>query len=162
MNLLSQSAKTIPPIGIALIVGFIVILVFGIMHDRKKKQRFIKNTAERFEGKVTAKFVSKSCECFVTNEDEIVIKTNGGSEYVVCDIEEIVYAYAGWNMTAKMWEFLLLGENKKSVKGQRFRSTKRKSDKERMGVFCKSHEEAAELCQFAINNIPDIELFEVK
>lgn len=109
------------PIGIALIVGFIIILVFCIMIDKKGNEKF------RIMIEETYPLVESFGSFYVTNNGEVLHELVSGT----------VLGYKKWNISdiayiaAHRGQFSFLDKDKKAMRGEYLTPSKKKFLKEK-------------------------------
>ncbi len=109
-----------PPAGIALIVGFIVILTVAIMMDKNTGKKFIRDIEERYPSKET--FGS----AYVTEKGELLYRLDSGTlpGYKKWNLSDIAY------IAAFKGEFSFLDKDGKSMRGEYLTPSKKKHLKE--------------------------------
>ncbi len=150
MMILTQSTGAITPVGWVLIIGFLVILIWGIFYDRKKAKNYSGEIDKSFEGKVA----DGNDVLFVTTDGELVSRfsSEGLSGYEVYKLDDIAYVMSAWDSSAGRWQLGIYDSRKKSVKGLRYSSRKTKPAKAR-GIFFVS-EEPIEMREFVLKHAP--------
>lgn len=130
---LTEGAK-IQPMGWVLIIGFLVLLVGGVIIgsiiDKKNRAIFAEVEAKRFEGKR----VYGNDNIFITSDNELVFRyaAAGTRGYKIFKLEDIKYVMSCWNYQAKSWSLNLYNEKKKVVVGEDHKSSKRILLKQRL------------------------------
>ena len=118
-TVLTESAK-IQPMGWVLIIGFVVVLVVGVIVgsriDKKRAGQFEIEEAKRFEGKK----VYGNEAVFITSDNELVIRYHsaGIKGYKIFKLENVKYIMSCWDSTVKQWYIGLYDEKKKGIKGE--------------------------------------------
>lgn len=124
---LTEGAK-IQPMGWVLIIGFLVLLVGGVIIgsiiDKKNRAIFAEVEAKRFEGKK----VYGNDNIFITSDNELVFRyaAAGARGYKIFKLEDVKYIMSCWDHSSKCWILNLYNEKKKAVVGEDHKSTKRK------------------------------------
>ena len=110
-----------PPVGIALIVGFIVILIVCIMIDKKGNEKFKKQLEEQYPVKEAFD------RAYVTEKGELLYRLESGTVlgYKKWNIRDIAYiaTYRG--------EFSFLDKDGKAMLGEYLTPSKKKFLKEK-------------------------------
>lgn len=154
---LTEGAK-IQPMGWVLIIGFLVVLVVGVIIgsiiDKKNKAAFVEEEAKRFEGKK----VYGNDTVFITSDNELVIRytTTGVNGYKIFKSEGVKYILSFWNPVDKIWCVGLYNEKKKNIAGEDHKSSKKKPLKTK--AYFRTKSENVEFVELLVKFIPDAEL----
>lgn len=110
-----------PPIGIALIVGFIVILIVCIMIDKKGNERFKKQMEEQYPVK------EAFGHAYVTEKGELLYRLESGTMlgYKKWNIKDIAY------IATYKEEFSFLDKDGNTMRGEYLTPSKKKLLKEK-------------------------------
>ncbi len=155
--ILSESAK-IQPMGWVLIIGFVVLLVGGVIIGRK----IDKKNSGKFDAETDMKFADKIAEgnrnIFITTDKELVLryKNMGQSGYKLYKLEGIKYIMSCWDSTSKCWRIGLYNEKKKLVPGEDHKAGKKKVFNTKASFPAKS--ESVEFLEMIMKYAPDAEL----
>lgn len=123
---LTENAE-IQPMGWVLIIGFLVLLVGGVIIgsiiDKKNRAIFAEAEAKRFEGKK----VYGNDNVFTTSDNELVFRyaASGARGYKIFKLEDIKYIMSCWDHSSKCWILNLYNEKKKAVVGEDHKSSKK-------------------------------------
>lgn len=154
---LTESAK-IQPMGWVLIIGFVVVLVVGVIIgsriDKKNKALFAEEEAKRFEGKK----VYGNDAIFITSDNELVMRyaTTGVSGYKIFKLEDIKYIMSCWDPGSKCWHTGLYNEKKKPIPGEDHKSSKKQPLKTK-GYF-QGRTENVEFLEMLLEYVPQAQL----
>lgn len=153
MMFLTQETGTIQPVGIVLIVGFVIILILCVRHDKKKSKQLGEETDKKFDGKIA----DGDSENFITTDRELVMRFAYGitSGYNVFKLNAIAYVMTAWDLTSRQWVFALYDENKKCIQGQQFISTKKNPVNTKAYVFTKTKEESIDMWELIHSHVPN-------
>ena len=155
--LLTEGAK-IQPMGWVLIIGFIVVLVVGMIIggiiDKKNRGLFAQKEAKRFEGKK----VYGDDTIFITSDNELVIRyaSAGVRGYKIFKLEGIKYILSFWNPVDKIWCLGLYNEKKKNIVGEDHKSSKKNPLKAK--AYFRTKSEDVEFVEMLVKFIPNAEL----
>lgn len=151
--ILTESAK-IQPVGWVLIIGFVVVLVWAILYDKKKSKQFDDNVDEMFaDKKVYGNEVT-----FITSDNELVNRYSwaGVSGYTLYKLDSVKYIISCWDPAAKQWYTGLYNEKKKCIVGEEHSSGKKRVRKSKAGFFGDS--ENVEYLEMLLKFAPNAEL----
>lgn len=155
--ILTESAK-IQPMGWVLIIGFVVILVVGVIIggrvDKKNRAKFEEEEAKRFEGKK----VYGNDVVFITSDNELVVRydSTGLRGYKIFKLENVKYIMSCWDSTVKQWYIGLYDEKKKGIKGEDHNSGTKPFRKAGAGFHGRS--EDVEFLEMIMKFVPDAQL----
>lgn len=151
MILLTQEAKTIHPVALVCIIGFIIVFILCLIYDKKKAKKFSENFLKEYEGKMA----DGDAVFFITTERELVMPYIAPtfSGYKIFKLDEVAYVMTAWDRTCKSWILALYDKNKKSIKGKEFRSTKKKPLKAK--AYFTTDAEAIERWEMIHKYVPD-------
>lgn len=154
---LTENAE-IQPMGWVLIIGFLVLLVGGVIIgsiiDKKNRALFAEVEAKRFEGKK----VYGNDNIFITSDNELVIRytSAGTSGYKLFKLETIKYIMSCWDPGSKCWHIGLYNEKKKVVVGEDHKSSKKTPLKAK--AYFQNRAENVEFVELLVKYIPNAEL----
>lgn len=154
---LSESAK-IQPMGWALIIGFVVILVVGVIIGSK----IDKKNSSQFDAEVDKQFADKlvcgNRNIFITSDNELVLryKETGRSGYKLYPLNGVKYIMSCWDSSTKCWRIGLYNEKKKLVAGEDHKAGKKKVFNTKASFPAKS--ESVEFLEMIMKYTPDAEL----
>lgn len=154
---LTEGAK-IQPMGWVLIIGFLVLLVGGVIIgsiiDKKNRAIFAEVEAKRFEGKK----VYGNDNIFITSDNELVFRyaAAGTRGYKIFKLEDIKYIMSCWNYQAKSWSLNLYNEKKKVVVGEDHKSSKKNPLKAK--AYFNSRNENVEFIEMLLQFAPTAQL----
>ena len=154
---LTEGAK-IQPMGWVLIIGFLVLLVGGVIIgsiiDKKNRAIFAEVEAKRFEGKK----VYGNDNIFITSDNELVFRyaAAGTRGYKIFKLEDIKYVMSCWNYQAKSWSLNLYNEKKKVVVGEDHKSSKKNPLKAK--AYFNSRNENVEFIEMLLQFAPTAQL----
>lgn len=151
MILLTEEGAKIQPFGWVLIIGFLIVFIFGLIYDKKKSKKFSQEIDKKFEGKS----VDGGYGSFITDDNELVMRFLGinMSGYKIFRLDNVAYVMTAWDYSIRKWVFALYDEKRKIIKGQEFVSTKRKPH--RTKAYFQSDEEAVNLWELVHKHVPD-------
>lgn len=152
MILLTQEAEPMTPMGWALIIGFALILVWGLWYDRNKAKKLDRTADKLFEGKVA----DGNDKFFITTDGQLVVRSAfvNYSSYNIFSLDTVAYVMTCWDETSKMWIFALYDANKKSIKGRQFISTKKNPKNQKAHLFASSEKEANAMWELVHKYVP--------
>lgn len=136
------------PVGIALVVGFVVILVVGLVVDRNNAKKFTKEIEEKYPPK------DIFGNAWVTEKGELLyyLPTGTLSGYKKWNLQEIGYiaTYRG--------SFSLVDRNKEAMLGEYLTPSKKKFLKEkRYGTFSVGYDTVKEYIAFVKKHAPHVQ-----
>ncbi len=151
--ILTESAK-IQPMGWVLIIGFVVVLVWAILYDKKKSKQFDDNVDKMFADKK----VYGNEATFITSDNELVNRYSwaGVSGYTLYKLDSVKYIISCWDSAAKQWYIGLYNEKKKRVVGEAHSSGKKSVRKSKAGFF--ENSENVEFIEMLLKFAPNAEL----
>lgn len=151
--LLAEGAK-IQPVGWVLIIGFVALMIYLVIYDKKNAKKF----DEEFEKQFQDKKAFGNDRIFITTENELVLreKVNGAGGYQIFKLEDVRYIMSTWDFTIKMWHIGLYGDNKKAIKGEGYHSGK-KGGRKVTAVF-RFRGEDEQLIEMLVNHMPQAQL----
>lgn len=150
MMILTQSTGAITPVGWVLIIGFVIVFIWGMFYDRKKAKNYSWKIDKSFEGKVA----DGNDVLFVTTDGELVSRflSEGLRGYEVYKLDDIAYVMNAWDSSAGVWQLGIYDSRKKSVKGLRYSSGK--STPAKAGGIFFFAEEPIEMREFVLKHAP--------
>ncbi len=154
---LTEGAK-IQPMGWVLIIGFVVVLVVGMIIggiiDKKNRGLFAEKEAKRFEGKK----VYGDDAVFITSDNEVVIRyaSAGVRGYKIFKLEEIKYLMSCWDPGSKCWHIGFYNEKKKVVVGEDHKSSKKTPLKAK--AYFQERGEDVEFLELILKFAPGVQL----
>ena len=154
---LTEGAK-IQPMGWALIIGFVVVLVVGVIVgsiiDKKNAGIFVEEEKKRFEGKK----IYGNDTVFITSDNELIIRyaSAGVKGYKLFELDNIKYIISCWDAGARDWYIGFYNENKKQIVGEDHKSSKKKPLKTKAGFHGSS--ENVEFLEMIIKYAPNAKL----
>ena len=113
-----------PPVGIAIVVGFIVLLIVCIMFDKKGNEKFKKQMEEQYPVKEAFD------RAYVTEKGELLYRLESGT----------VLGYKKWNISDIAYiatirgEFCFLDKDGKTMRGEYLTPSKKQLLKEKAYV----------------------------
>ncbi len=150
--LTSQEPEQIGPAGIALIVGFIVILIICVIYDKKKKEQFNKNAVANFKDKS----IDSGYGYHITNERQILFISDG--MYELFNLDEIATLVYIWDHSRRGYSYSLKDANGKLVKGSRFCSGKNNAGKASLAGVAASEEDIQGMYEFFRKHVPSLQI----
>uniref|UniRef100_UPI004056B6E5 hypothetical protein n=1 Tax=Acetatifactor sp. TaxID=1872090 RepID=UPI004056B6E5 len=161
MILLAQEEAAITPVGWVLIIGFLAVLIFGLIYDKKKAKKFDEELDKKFDGQME----DGNRGLFVTPDRELVSRYSVGnySGYETFKLDAIKYVMVAYDNTrgCRFWVVGLYDENKKIIKGKRYLSTKKKPSNARAYFTHFPTEKDAEfLWEFVHKHVPEAQRVE--
>lgn len=154
MITLAQETGKIQPMGYVLIVGFAIILIWGLIHDRKKAGQFKGEIDKMFQDKIAG-----TCGNYIITTDNRLVEKFDlgiGSGYSMFSLADVAYIMTYRDSTVKTWKLALYDSNKKRIKGQKFDSRKKKASKTGADFITKG--EDIELRDFIHSYVPQAKL----
>ena len=144
----SETLKAV--LGIALVVGFIVIIVLCVMADKNANKKFMKKIAD------TYKIKEKSGNMVLTTNNEIMFSLVSGTlnGYKLFRLEDI--AYVGFYHRGTEKTFSFLDENKKAMKGEYLTPSKKPLAQKKMAAFPTNSAEFDQIYDFIKNHKSDV------
>lgn len=138
MLLLTQETAQIQPVGIVLIVGFAIILIFGFIYDRKKAGKFNGEIDRMTEGKVAGSLGNFT----ITTDNNLIVRFDAGtgSGYSIFPLAGVAYIMTAHDNTANSWILALYDADRKPVKGEKYDSRKKRPAREKAYFFTKKEE----------------------
>lgn len=124
----SEALKAV--IGIALVVGFIVIIILAVMADKKANEKFKKKIESTYQIKDRLKGI------VITSDNSVLLYYPSGSlhGYKKWNLEDI--AYVGFaTVPANNKTFSFLGDDKKAMKGEYLTPSKKPLMQKTMAAF---------------------------
>ncbi len=111
-----QSSGEMTPQGIAIIVGFVIILTVAILYDKKNGKKFLKEIAEQYPVK------EAFGDVYVTEKGELLFRFGSGTlpGYKKWNISEIAY------IATVRGEFSIYGKDDKILRGEYLTPSKKK------------------------------------
>ena len=150
--LAAQESGQIGPVGIALIVGFIVILIICAIYDKKNKEKFNKNAFENFKDKV----IDSGYGYHITNERQILFISSG--MYELFNLDEIAMLVYIWDHNRRGYSYSLRDVNGKLVKGSRFNFGRKNAVKANLAGVAASEEDIKGMYEFFRKYVPSLQI----
>lgn len=158
MILLAKAAQPIPPQGIVLIAVFAIILIWALIHDKKKKSGFMSDVQKKYKDKI----LEQVYDGFITSDGEFFLKYNAGTVggYKIFKLSDIGYVFSGWDMATRSWCFCILDPSEKSMKGEYICSSKKVPlvEKNAVNIFI-SQDVADAYCELIMKHAPHVQRF---
>ena len=150
--LAAQETEQIGPAGIAIIVGFIVIIVLFAIYDKKSKEKFNRNTFESFKDKL----IDSGYGYHITNERQILFISNG--IYELFNLDEIAMLVYIWDHNRRGYSYSLRDVNGKLVNGSRFNFAKKNIGKASLAGAVASEEDINGMYEFFRKYVPGLQI----
>ena len=119
------------PAVVAVIIAFILFVIWAVIHDRKKAASFCDDFFKKYQGKI----LEGDENIFVTTEGELILKMQEATRagYYVYDLRDAAYILTCYDnyKSVRSWVFELYDDRKKLMKGSLYVSTKKKPQKTR-------------------------------
>ena len=148
------------PIGVALIVGFIVILIVCIMFDKKGSKKFKKLIEERYPVK------EAYGRAYVTEKGELLYRLESGTVpgYKKWNISDIAYIAtfnaripSGGAISTHMKQFCFLDKDKNTMQGEYLTPSKKPLLQKKQVNFAVENDDVDKLVAFVKKHGPHIE-----
>ncbi len=149
MVLVTQGGGQISPVGIVLIVGFVIILIWAVRHDKKMAKQFEVDFKKGMDGKVAG----SRGDFFLMTDNKLVVKyvQAKGCWCEVFPLENVSYIMTAHDGDIG-WGLSLYDVNKKLIKGEKFIYGRKKAMKADARFFTKG--EDIELRDFLLGYLP--------
>lgn len=158
MILSVKAAQAIPPQGIVLIIAFAIIIIWAMIHDKKKKDGFMSDIQKKYKDKI----LEQAYNGFVTSDGEFFLEHNAGTVggYKVFKLSDVGYVFSGRDMATRSWCFCILDSNKKAMKGEYLFSSKKVPLVEKNAVnFFVGQDAADAYCELIMKHAPHVQRF---
>ena len=149
-----------PPVGIALVVGFIVILIVCIMIDKKGNEKFKKQIEKQYPVK------EAFGRAYVTEKGELLYRLESGTVlgYKKWNISDIAYIAtfntrisSGGAISTNMKQFSFLDKNKNPMCGEYLTPSKKPLLEKKQFNFAVENDDVDKLVEFVKKHGPHIE-----
>lgn len=140
-----------PFIGIALVVGFIVIIVLAVMSDKKANKKF-KNKIE-----TSYQLKERQGNLAITTNNEVMLYLPSGSiaGYKLWRLEDIVYV-GMTTVPATNCAYCFMNEEKKAMKGEYLTPSKKPLLQYKQATFPARMDDLETVYQFIKKHKPDV------
>lgn len=140
-----------PLIGIALVVGFIVIIVLAVMSDKKANRKF----KEKIEN--SYKLKDREGNLAITTNNEVMLYLPSGSiaGYKLWRLEDIVYV-GMTTVPASSCAFCFMHDDKKAMKGEYLTPSKKPLLQYKQSTFPARRDDLESVYQFIKKHKPDV------
>ena len=140
-------------LGIALVVGFVVIIVLCVIADKNAGKKFMKKIQDTYQIK------DKQGNLIITTNNEILLSLGSGSlpGYKKWNLEDIAY-FGMSTLQRTNCGFSFLDENRKAMKGEYLTPSKKPLVQKGMAAFpARSPEALEEMYAFVKKHKPDLQ-----
>lgn len=146
-----MSADIKPFIGIALVVGFIVIIVLAVMSDKKANKKFAKKIETTYQLK------DKMGNLVITTNNEVMLYLPSGSisGYKLWHLEDITYV-GMTTVPATNCAYCFMHDDKKAMKGEYLTPSKKPLLQYKQSTFPARMDDLESVYQFIKKHKPDV------